>query len=200
MEALGVATDFAPSTLVAPLVGVTEFAMGSTLFFRRADLHAVGGFEATADYLADDYQLGRLITRSGKRTHLSACIVETSLGARTWREAWDHQLRWARTIRVSRGGVLGYLGLPVTFATLWAFVAFFTGNPFFGFVLFALRFNVAVLAGLMILEDRNVVFRLSLMPLRDLAGVAIWVAGLFGNTVQWGGRRLTLYPDGRIRN
>ena len=60
-----------------------------------------------------------------------------------------------RTIRVSRGGVLGYLGLPVTFTTLWALVAFFTGNPFCGFVLFALRFNVAVLAGLMILEDRN---------------------------------------------
>ena len=96
--------------------------------------------------------------------------------------------------------VLGYLGLPVTFATLWAFVAFFTGHPLFGFILFALRFNVAVLAGLMILEDRNVVFRLSLMPLRDLAGVAIWIAGLFGNTVQWGGRRLTLYSDGRIRN
>lgn len=200
MEALGVATDFAPSTLVAPFVGVTEFAMGSTLCFRRADLRAVGGFEAIGDYLADDYQLGRLITRSGKRTHLSSCIVETSLGAATWREAWDHQLRWARTIRVSRGGVLGYLGLPVTFGTLWAFVAFLTGHPMFGLLLFALRFNVAVLAGLLILEDRNVVFRLSLMPLRDLAGVAIWIAGLFGNTVQWGGRNLRLYPDGRIRD
>jgi ceramide glucosyltransferase len=200
LEALGVATDFAPSTLVAPLVGVTEFAMGSTLFFRRSDLKRIGGFEAIADYLADDYQLGRLITRSGKRTHLSSCVVETSLGARTWREAWDHQLRWARTIRVSRGGLLGYLGLPVTFATLWALVAFLTGNPFFGLVLFALRFNVAVLAGLMILEDRNVVFRLSLMPIRDMAGVAIWVAGLFGNTVEWGGRRLTLHADGRIRD
>jgi ceramide glucosyltransferase len=199
VEALGVATDFAPSTLVAPLVGVTEFAMGSTLFFRRADLRAVGGFEALGDHLADDYQLGRLITRSGKRTHLSSCVVETSLGARTWREAWEHQLRWARTIRVSRGGVLGYLGLPVTFGTFWAFVAFLTGNPLLGFVLFVLRFNVAVLAGLMILEDRNVVFRLSLMPLRDLAGVGIWVAGLFGNTVEWGGRRLRLWPDGRIR-
>ena len=200
VEALGVSTDFAPSTLVAPFVGVTEFAMGSTLFFRRADLHSIGGFAALGDYLADDYQLGRLITRAGKRTHLSACIVETSLGAQTWREAWEHQLRWARTIRVSRGGVLGYLGLPVTFGTLWALVAFLTGHPYIGFTIFALRFNVAVLAGLMILEDRNVVFRLSLMPLRDMAGVAIWFAGLFGNTVEWGGRRLTLYPDGRIRD
>lgn len=199
-EALGVATDFAPSTLVAPLVGVNEFAMGSTLFFRRADLKAIGGFAAIGDYLADDYQLGRLITQLGKQCHLSACAVETSLGAATWKEAWDHQLRWARTIRVSRGGILGYLGLPVTFGTFWALVAFLTGHPMFGLGLFALRFNVAVLAGLLILEDRNTVFRLSLMPLRDLSAVAIWVAGLFGNTVEWGGRRLRLYPDGRIRD
>lgn len=200
VEALGVSTDFAPSTLVAPFVGVTEFAMGSTLFFRRADLRAVGGFEALGDYLADDYQLGRLIVRSGKRTHLSACIVETCLGARTWREAWAHQLRWARTIRVSRGGVLGYLGLPVTFGTLWALTAFLTGHPLFGVALLGLRFNVAVVAGLLILQDRNVVWRLSLLPLRDLAAVAIWVAGLFGSTVEWGGRRLMLYRDGRIRD
>ncbi|HEU0124356.1 MAG TPA: bacteriohopanetetrol glucosamine biosynthesis glycosyltransferase HpnI [Bryobacteraceae bacterium] len=199
VEALGVSTDFAPSTLVAPFVGVTEFAMGSTLFFRRADLRAVGGFEALGDYLADDYQLGRLITRAGKRTHLSACIVETSLGAETWREAWDHQVRWARTIRVSRGGVMGYLGLPVTFGTFWAFAAFLSGHPLFGLLLFALRFNVAVLCGLLILEDRNVVWRLSLVPLRDLAAVAVWFAGLFGDTVQWGGRRLKLHGDGRIR-
>ena len=57
-EGLGVSTDFAPSTLVARLVGVDEFAMGSTLAFRRADLERIGGFEAIAEYLADDYQLG----------------------------------------------------------------------------------------------------------------------------------------------
>ena len=34
LEALGVATDFAPSALVAPYVGVREFGLGSTLAFR----------------------------------------------------------------------------------------------------------------------------------------------------------------------
>ena len=58
-EALGIATDFAPSALVAPLVGVNEFGLGSTLAFRKNDLEAIGGFEAIADYIADDYQLGQ---------------------------------------------------------------------------------------------------------------------------------------------
>lgn len=198
LEALGVATDFAPSTLVAPFVGVTEFAMGSTLLFRRADLQAIGGLETLKDYLADDYQLGRLITRLGKKTWLSAAVVETSLGARTFREAWLHQLRWARTIRVSRGGMLGYLGLPVTFATLWALAAAATGDWTLAFVLLALRLNAAILAGLLILEDRNVMWLLPLVPMRDLAGVAIWLAGLFGDTVVWGRRTLKISPEGRI--
>ena len=51
---------------------------------------------------------------------LSDVIVETHLGG-GWRDVWQHQVRWARTIRVSKFG--GYLGLPVTYATLWAVVA-----------------------------------------------------------------------------
>ncbi len=44
LEALGIATDFAPSTLVAQLFGVSDFGLGSTLAFRRADLDRIGGF------------------------------------------------------------------------------------------------------------------------------------------------------------
>ena len=187
MEALGVATDFAPSALVAPLVGVAEFAMGSTLLLRRADLEALGGFEILADKIADDYQLGLEVSKLGKRIHLSTAVVETSLGAKTWGAAHQHQLRWARTIRVSRGGVIGYLGMPVTFATMWALIALATEN-----------WGMAVVAGLVGLEDSNVLWLMGLVPFRDLWGAAIWVNGLWGNTVEWGGRTLRLREDGRI--
>ncbi len=198
MEALGVATDFAPSALVAPLVGVAEFAMGSTLLLRRADLEALGGFEILADKIADDYQLGLEVSKLGKRIHLSTAVVETSLGAKTWGAAHQHQLRWARTIRVSRGGVIGYLGMPVTFATMWALIALATENWGMAFLLIALRINVAVVAGLVGLEDRNVLWLMGLVPFRDLWGAAIWVNGLWGNTVEWGERTLRLREDGRI--
>src|SRR5581483_11695103 len=66
-EALGIATDFMPSALVAPLVGVREFGLGSTLAFRAADLEQAGGFAVIADFLADDYQLAKRITSLGKR-------------------------------------------------------------------------------------------------------------------------------------
>jgi ceramide glucosyltransferase len=92
-EALGIATDFMPSTLVAPLVGVKEFGLGSTLCFRREDLDAIGGFETVADYIADDYQLARRITATGKRAFLSHIVVETHLSDPGWRAVWRHQVR-----------------------------------------------------------------------------------------------------------
>jgi hypothetical protein len=36
------------------------------------------------------------------------------------------------------------------------------------------------------------------MPFRDLFGFAVWVAGLFGEEVEWRGQRLRLRRDGRI--
>jgi len=34
--------------------------------------------------------------------------------------------------------------------------------------------------------------------LRDLFGFAVWLAGLFGDSVVWRGQTLRLRPDGRI--
>jgi ceramide glucosyltransferase len=64
--------------------------------------------------------------------------------------------------------------------------------------LLLLRLAVAVVAGRLVLEDRRVLRDLWLVPLRDLAGIAIWAAGLFGSTVVWRGTRLRLRRDGRI--
>ncbi len=194
-EGLGVATDFAPSALVARLLGVDEFAMGSTLAFRRKDLDRIGGFAAVADYLADDYQVGHRIHDLGLKCVLSDVVVETHLGG-GWRQVWQHQVRWARTIRVSRFG--GYLGLPVTNATLWAAVAAACGRWDLGLALLTIRLVMAFASGWGVLRSRDVLYLWWLVPLRDLFGFAIWLLGLFGDSVVWRGQRLRLNRDGRI--
>ena len=194
-EALGIATDFAPSALVAPLVGVNEFGLGSTLAFRKADLEAIGGFEAISDYIADDYQLGKRISRTGKKVRLLRMSVETHLGAGTWKSVWDHQVRWARTIRLSRSG---YFGLPITNASLWAAVALILGWWKVALSLLALRLIVGLVGGLAVLHDSITARFWWLMPLRDLWGFAVWVAGAVSGTVVWRGKKLRLDADGRI--
>jgi ceramide glucosyltransferase len=194
-EGLGISTDFAPSTLVARLGGVDEFAMGSTLVFRRSDLDRIGGFSAISGYLADDYQLGHRIHELGLKCVLSEVIVETQLSG-NWTDVWRHQVRWARTIRVSK--FWGYLGLPVTFATVWAVLAASRGRWAPAAILLASRLLMATFAGLMVMRSRDVLRLWPLIPVRDLYSAVVWVAGLFGRTVVWRGLTLRLGSRGTI--
>ena len=103
-------------------------------------------------------------------------------------------MRWSRTIRVSRPG--GYFGYAVTHATVWAAVAFAAGQWWCAAAALALRLTAGALAGA-VLQDR---YRAGfwLMPLRDLFGFAVWIAGATGNTVYWRDRSLKLLPNGKI--
>jgi len=194
-EGLGIVTDFAPSTLVAPFVGVSEFGLGSTIVFRREDLAAIGGFEAIADYIADDYQLGARIHRLGRLNVISRVVVETHLNASSWSEVWRHQVRWARTIRLSRGA---YAGLFITYATFWALVDAAFGFWWVAVPLLALRMIMATTAGWWGMRSRDVLRLWLLIPLRDLWATGVWLTGLFGNRVRWRDRELTLDGQGRI--
>jgi ceramide glucosyltransferase len=181
-EALGIATEFAPSVLVARLLSNSGFALGSTMAFRASGLKAIGGFAAIREYLADDYQLG---ARMG-RVALADVVVETNLGAGSWSDVWKHQIRWSRTIRVSRPA--GYFGYVMTQLTFWCLFA-----PW--------KFALAgIVFRLLTASFYTSPQLLLLVPFRDLFGFAVWAAGIGGNTVEWRGTTYQLLSDGRIRN
>lgn len=196
-EAIGIATDFMPSTLVAQLLGVREFGLGSTLAFRAADLEVAGGFAALADYLADDYQLAKRITSLGKRALLSTCVVETSLGDASWTGIWRHQLRWARTICTSKGA--GYAGLPITHAGVWILIAASCGAWLPAALLFVLRLLSAWFSAAVLRSPRSLAL-FFLAPFWDLYAFCVWCASYTGREVRWRDRVLRIGRDGRIRS
>jgi ceramide glucosyltransferase len=195
-EALAIATDFAPSTLVARLFGVSDFAFGSTMAFRKSDLNRIGGFRAIGDYIADDYQLGHKFQALELRNEISEVVVSTRLSSGSWLGAWRHQVRWARTIRLSGGA--GYAGLPITYASLWAAIAAAVGLWWIALPLVAIRVAMAIACGWLLLGSADVWRYCYMIPLRDIAGVAVWAAGLFGHCVVWRDQRLKLDAEGRI--
>ena len=201
LESLSISTDFSAGVLVARLIeGGIRFGLGSTLAFRRRDLEASGGFDALADYLADDYEMGRRIAERGLKVQLSAVVVETFLPAYTLRQFVDHQLRWGRTVRDSRRW--GYLGLVATFGVPWASgaVLLTRGAPGAWALLavaLGLRVVVALSVGWSILRDRQVFSLLPLLPLRDFVALLVWFASLLGNKVVWRGEAFKL-KDGRL--
>jgi ceramide glucosyltransferase len=196
-EALGIATDFMPSALVAPLVGVREFGLGSTLAFRAADLERVGGFAAVADYLADDYQLAKRITSIGKGVLLSTYVVETSVNELSWRGVWKHQLRWARTIRASKGS--SYAGLPITHAGVWVLIAIACGAWVPATILLAARIASALITGYFVLGSSVAAAFCWLAPVWDMYAFGVWVASYISREVRWRDRVLVIDSEGRIQ-
>ncbi len=206
LESLGISTDFCAGVLVAQTVdnGI-RFGLGSTLAFRRRDLQAIGGFEAIADYLADDYQLGSRIAALGLKVKLSEVVVETFVPRYTLRTFVAHQLRWARTVRDSR--FWGYLGLGLTFGLPWAvLVLVLAHGASWAWALLALtlamRTGAAVMVGKFVLRDRQVMRFLAFIPVRDLIALLVWIISFAGHTVVWRGDRFRLENGklGRIGN
>ena len=191
LEGIGISTDFVPGVLSARIIenGI-HFGLGSTLAFRRSDLRAIGGFEGIRDYLADDYELGNRIASLGKRVELSEVVVDTYLPPYSLSQFLDHQLRWARSVRGSRGG--GYLGLMLTYWMPWTFALLLAARGggwawWLAAAVLAARLGVAIVSTWKVLDDRASLGSLYLLPIRDFIAPIIWAMGLLGNKIVWRG-------------
>ena len=191
LEALGISTDFMPGVLTArKLEGGIRFGLGSTLAVSKAALAAGGGLAPLVEYLADDYELGKRIAAAGYTVQLCGETVETTVPAYGLRGFWNHQMRWARSTRDSRK--LGYVGLGVTYCVPWALLTVLSsGGALWSFTLlvFALlaRLTVALVVGVGVLRDEQVLRDLPLLPLRDIFGFIFWLWSFAGDTVVWRG-------------
>src|SRR5262245_10707626 len=202
LEALGISTDFIPGVLTARQIedGI-RFGLGSTLAFHRKALESIGGFECVADYLGDDYELGRRISEAGFTVALAGCIVDHHLPDYSVGDYLRHQLRWARSTRNSRPR--GYAGLILSYGLPWAMLGVIVA-PLDGWVwsllavMLTVRYTTAFTIGFGILRDRQVLKQFWLIPLRDLIAVGIWAASFVGRRIVWRGHEFTL-ENGKLR-
>jgi ceramide glucosyltransferase len=196
IEAIGISTDFAPNVLTARFIeGGIRFGLGSTLAVSREALDAAGGLLPLADFVADDYQLGARIAAKGYEVALSREVVETSVPAYRFNEFWAHQIRWGRTVRDARP--FGYFGLIFACGLGWAILnvaasAASIESLALLSISLAARVAVALLVGLEILGDQQVLRDIWLLPARDLVALAVWAWSYAGNTVEWRGEEFTV--------
>jgi ceramide glucosyltransferase len=195
LEATGMNTDFIAGILVARMMEGMRFAVGPTIVARRRVLQALGGFDRLKDYLAEDFVMGKFAADAGHGVILSSYVIEHHIGSSGLRENAAHRLRWARSTRRSRP--LGYIGqlftMPFPLALLVCAV-----NPAWWPIVPA-TFLVRALAAYVV-SARVLRARLNwlLLPIEDITAFCFWVAGFFGNTIVWRGRRYRLYSDGRF--
>jgi ceramide glucosyltransferase len=197
LEALTLNTEFWSGVLVARLLEGMKFAVGPTMALRREYLERVGGFEATGDYLAEDFVLGQRAASHGFRAELSGQVVDHYIGGRPFAANLRHRIRWARSTRRSRPA--GYFGQ--VFANPLPFALPLLAGPAapLGLAVLAARAAAAAVVAGGLLRDPLTWRYWWLAPAADLASLFVWILGFFGKTVEWRGRRYDLLPDGRFR-
>ncbi len=201
VEAIGITAEFAPGVLVAWLTEGISFALGAVVGTTRERLEAIGGFEALADHLADDYVLGQLFRKAGYDVRLLPEVVETVLPRVSFPELLHHQVRWNRGIRACRPW--GHAGLIFTHATVMALAAWaFSGGSLPIILLLggvvAVRLWTGWVVGVRYLGDELLARHLFLLPLRDAFSFLVWCLSLGGRRVQWRGRCYLIVDGGRM--
>ncbi len=198
LEAIGLNTEFLAGVLVARMVDGMNFALGPTIAARRETLERIGGFERLKDYLAEDFVMGRLAAESGADVILSSYVIEHRIGAQRFAPNVRHRLRWNRSTRRSRPW--GYVGQVFTNPLPLALLVWVARPESWPLLVIAAAFRCAAAwaTSQWILRDPLTRERWYLVPLQDLASFLMWVAGFFGKTILWRGRRYALLADGRF--
>jgi ceramide glucosyltransferase len=197
LSALAIDAHFLPNVLVGIRTGLATPCFGSTIALSRERLAEIGGLEAFADRLADDYAIGHAVRARGLRVETPNMLVAHSCSESSFTNLWRHELRWARTIRSVDPA--GYAGSLVTHPLAWALIAAAAGAPAFGTGIGAL----AIASRIVLLRAIRRNFGLAappywLLPIRDLLSSAVFVWSFYGRNLTWRGRSYYLRANGRL--
>lgn len=201
MELLTLNADFMANVVFAHVTGASKFCLGASAALRRSTLAEIGGLESLADYLVEDYEMGRRIWSSGKRIAIVAYLVDTMVDLKTPAQWWGHQVYWDQNTRAARPWA--FFATAVIRSTPFAFL--------YALVRLCDPVGLGVLAGALILRmataalilgwgfgDHEGVKCIGLLPARDVLSLASWFLAFAKRTTVWRGSQFTLTRDGRL--
>ncbi len=189
LSAMAINYQFLPSVVLGRFLGLAQPCFGSTIAINAQVLAEIGGFEAFADHLADDYEIGKAARAKGYTIAIPAMTVRHHCALSGPGDLLGHELRWGRVVRLIDGAgfagslVTHSLSLSLIAAALLSFSPLSVGLIFATFGLrIALKFQVDAATG-----SRAGAWWL--IPLRDVLSFAVFLASFTVNTVHWQGRR-----------
>jgi ceramide glucosyltransferase len=188
LEALSLNGDFVPSMIFAVVTRASLACTGATTAMRAEVLEQIGGLEPLGDYWVEDYELGRRVVESGRKIQFIPYVVNTGVNLQGVKNWWRHQVYWDhKTLTVSPVGFFFTIlirGIP--FALLYALSGGVYRWAILGGVVGLRLITTAV--NLSFLDDREVLKRLWLLPLRDILSVGVWFASLTKRQIYWRGK------------
>lgn len=202
---------FLPGAVLARTLGRQD-CLGATMCLRRADLERIGGLQALAEHLADDNVLGRRIKALGLNVALADTVPLTTVSETRLSALFQHELRWARTIRALEPA--GFAASVVQYPLAWSLLTILlAGGALWSIGLFLIAWVLRAVAALQVDSallplwrssnpryshehgsDDNAALAFScpvwLLPVRDAFSVAVMLVSYGGRQVVWRGHGL----------
>lgn len=195
LDNIQITTFTTPGLCLADRIAGIQCVLGKSMMFRRSELDALGGLALVKDVLAEDYVLGELYAKAGKRVVLSHLLVDNINVAAPLSRFLSRHSRWLKMRVVVH--FVGFVADLLSNATFFAFLAFLASGfePLFG-GLFAAVVAYKAWLDQRLMErlrgERLAARHILCMPLRDLILPCVWAYALFSRTTVWRGERFRL--------
>ena len=175
-----------PSVVVDADLGGIDFVLGALSAVRRQALEAIGGFEHLAQCLAEDFSMGRLISRRGWGVVLSSYACDTVVAERSFADMFRHEARWQRSERACRP--LDQFMSVVTWPLPLLALLLLPQPSIVGLGIIGCEMGLRMLLHFQVRRSFHIAGPIEpwLVPLRDCVCFFAWAAGLLGSNVYWG--------------
>jgi ceramide glucosyltransferase len=194
LENIQLSTFITPGICLAYRVFGIPCVIGKSIMFRQSELTSVGGLAAVKDVLAEDFVLGQVFLRAGKRVALSGLMVENINTTTSFRRFAERHTRWLQMRVVVH--VPGFLADLFSNAALFALIAAACSGQLRHWLLYGavVVYKTSVDAWLLA-QVRGSALPIMYLPgfaLRDLLQPFLWLSALVSRTTEWRGQRFRL--------
>lgn len=197
LAAMAINLHFLPGVIFGLRFDLARPCFGATIAMSRATLLEIGGLEAFADQLWDDYAIGEAVRARGRKVAVCG-FAPTHVCAETgMRGLVASRLRSARTLR----GIdpAGHAGALVTHPLALALVAVLLQSAWWSWSVAVAALASRWIAGLCVARRFGAEPPAAhLIVLCDLLAFAVYAMSYAGSSIEWRGRRYRVTAKGRL--
>ena len=200
LENVQLSTFTTPGICLAYRAFKIPCVIGKSILFRKSELVGLGGLDCVKDVLAEDFVLGQVYLRAGKRVALSGLTVDNINTTTNLRRFADRHTRWLQMRAVVH--VPGFIADLLSNAALFALIAALCSGELRHWLLyFTVAAYKATVDAWLLTHVRGSSLPFTYLPafaLRDLLQPFIWLTAAVSRTTEWRGKRFKLTRGSRL--